>query len=134
MQGFGFLWCRRPVEGRFRPLIQAVYIRIYTGKPYIYVLYGVYIRRLKFTYGVYEYGYGENLFIHTYIYGTYLYGVYILIRFGPTLLIYAPYMTAFMGVTLLLDGKYAPYTNMCIILVNPNYITCYLLSTTRSLK
>jgi hypothetical protein len=43
MQGFGFLWCQRPVEGRFRPLIQAVYIRIYTEKPYIYVLYGVYI-------------------------------------------------------------------------------------------
>ena len=90
MQGFGFLWCQRPVEGRFRPLIQAVYIRIYTEKPYIYVLYGVYIRRLKFTYGVYEYGYGEILFIHTYIYGTYIYGtyiygVYILIRFGPTL-------------------------------------------------
>ena len=49
-------------------------------RPYIYVLYGVYIRRLKFIYGVYEYGYGENLFIHTYIYG-----VYIHIRFGPTL-------------------------------------------------
>jgi len=110
-------------SGRSLPTtIQAVYIRIirriyteirylygniYTIFPYIYVLYGVYIRRLKFTYGVYEYGYGENLFIHTYIYGTYLYGVYILIRFGPTLLIYAPYMTAFMGVTLLLDGKYA---------------------------
>ena len=45
------------------------------------------IRRLKFTYGVYEYGYREILFIHTYIYGTYIYGVYILIRFGPTLLI-----------------------------------------------
>jgi hypothetical protein len=52
---------------------QTVYIRIYTKKPYIYVLYGVYIRRLKFTYGVYEYGYGEILFIHTYIYGTYIY-------------------------------------------------------------
>jgi len=35
---------------------------------------------------LYEYGYGENLFIHTYIYGTYIYGVYIFIRFGPTLL------------------------------------------------
>ena len=61
-------------------------------RPYIYVLNGVYIRRLKFIYGVYEYGYGENLFIHTYIYGTniygtYIYGVYIHIRFGPTLVI-----------------------------------------------
>jgi len=54
-------------------------------RPYIYVLYGVYIRRLKFIYGVYEYGYGDILFIHTYIYGTYIYGVYIHIRFGPTL-------------------------------------------------
>jgi hypothetical protein len=59
-------------------------------RPYIYVLNGVYIRRLKFIYGVYKYGYGENLFIHTYIYGTniygtYIYGVYIHIRFGPTL-------------------------------------------------
>ena len=51
MQGFGFLWSRRPVEGRFRPLIQAVYIRIirriytpgkihirsvYTNSPYPY--------------------------------------------------------------------------------------------------
>ena len=57
----------------------------HTFRPYIYVLYGVYIRRLKFTYSVYENGYGENLFIHTFIYGTYIYGVYILIRFGPTL-------------------------------------------------
>jgi len=50
MQGFGFLWSHSD--------------RIYT------YLYGktVYIRRLKFTYGAYEYGYGEQLFIHTYIY------------------------------------------------------------------
>jgi len=46
----------------------------------MYVLYGVYIRRLKFTYGVYKYGCGENLFIHTFVYG-----VYILIRFGSSL-------------------------------------------------
>jgi len=58
---------------------QTVYIRIYTEKPYIYVLYGVYIRRTKFIYGVYEYGYGENLFIHTYIYGMYINMAYIYI-------------------------------------------------------
>ena len=73
----------RGLEGQlkvtFRPLIQTVYIRIYTKKLYIYVLYGVYISRLKFTYGVYEYGYGENLFIHKYIYGTYIYTAYIYI-------------------------------------------------------
>jgi hypothetical protein len=82
MQGFGFLWSRRPVEGHFSTTHSD---RIYT---YLYkktVLYGVYVRRLKFTYGVNEYGYGEILFIHTYIYVPYIYGVYIHIRFGPTL-------------------------------------------------
>ena len=80
-------------SGRSLPTtIQAVYIRIirriyteirylygniYTIFPYIYVLYGVYIRRLKFTYGVYEYGYGEDLFIHTFIYTVRIYTAYI---------------------------------------------------------
>ena len=76
------------MEGHFSTThSDRIYICIYTEKSYLNVLYGVYVRRLKFTYGVYEYGYGENLFIHTYIYGTYIYGVYILIRFGPTLII-----------------------------------------------
>jgi hypothetical protein len=88
MQGFNFCGLKGQWKVTFRPLIQTVYIRIYTENPYIYVLYGVYLRRLQFTYGEYEYGYGENVFIQTYIYSTYIYGVYIFIRFGPTLSIW----------------------------------------------
>jgi len=88
MQGFGFLWCQRPVEGRFRPLIQAVYICIYmenriyiriirrintpakihirctnTGTEKIYLYIRIYTVRIYTAY-IYLYGLGQP-----YIYG-----------------------------------------------------------------
>jgi len=83
MQGFGFLWCQRPVEGRFRPLIQAVYICIYmenriyiriirrintpakihirctnTGTEKIYLYIRIYTVRIYTAY-IYLYGLGQ---------------------------------------------------------------------------
>jgi len=97
MQGFGFLWSRRPVEGHFRPLIQTVYIRIFTENR-IYTYYKTYICRLKIHIRCIRIQVRRN-FIYTYIYIRYLYiyRVYLLYKFKGIYLygLGQPYISAF---------------------------------------
>ena len=83
MQGFGFSWSRRPVEGHFSTThSDRIYTYLYEKIVYICIIRRIYkpakihVRCIRIRV--------RRKFIYTHVY-IYIRYVYILIRFGPTL-------------------------------------------------